>query len=202
MKNLGLILAVIALVGLLVAAGCSPKRVSRIPEDSVTDLSGKWNDTDSRLVSEEMIGDCLVSPWKTRFVEQHQKKPTVIVGVVQNKSTEHIAIDTFIGDMERAFINSDEVTVVASAAEREQLREERQDQQTYASEETMKKWGRELGADFLLGGTISSILDEDRGEKVVFYQVDLTLIDLESNAKVWLGQKKIKKYIGRARMSY
>ena len=104
--------------------------------------------------------------------------------------------------MERAFINTGEVTVVASKDEREQIRDERQDQQTYSSEETMKRWGRESGADYMLGGTISSITDQDRGDKVVFYQVDLTLIDLENNAKVWLGQKKIKKYIERASLSY
>jgi hypothetical protein len=53
----------------------------------------------------------------------------------------------------------------------------------------------------MLGGLISSITDETKGEKVVFYQVDLTLYDLETNAKVWTGQKKIKKYIGRKKMS-
>ena len=37
------------------------------------------------------------------------------------------------------------------------------------------------------------------GTAVVYYQVDLTLINLESNAKVWIGQKKIKKFIGRGR---
>jgi hypothetical protein len=30
---------------------------------------------------------------------------------------------------------------------------------------------------------------------VIFYQVDMTLIDLERNTKVWQGQQKIKKYI-------
>jgi uncharacterized protein (TIGR02722 family) len=187
---------------LVLAAGCAPrKQVQRIPEDSVTDLSGYWNDTDSRLVAEEMIGDCLTGTWKTEHLEKQREKPVVIVGVVRNKTDEHIAVETFIGDIERAMINAEDVTVVASAEEREGLRDEREDQQKYASEETMKQWGREVGADYMLGGIISSIADEVEGEKVIFYQVDLTLYDLETSAKVWTGQKKIKKYIGRSKMS-
>ena len=193
---------VLALCCLGLASGCAPKKqVQRIPTDSVTDLSGYWNDTDSRLVAEEMIGDCLTGGWKSNHMMETSKKPVVIVGVVRNKTDEHIAVETFIGDIERAMINSNEVTVVASAEERAAIREERDDQQQYSSEETMKRWGKEVGADFMLGGLISSITDEIEGEKVVFYQVDLTLYDLETNAKAWTGQKKIKKYIGRSKMS-
>ena len=194
-----LLLAVVAAGAL----GCSSaKQVTRIDPDSTVDLSGRWNDTDSRMVSETMIANCLTSPWKSRHRDTSGERPTVIVGVVRNKTSEHITVDTFIGDMERAFINSGDVTVVASAEEREQIREERADQHTYASDETVSQWGRELGADYLMSGTISSITDEEGGEKVVFYQIDLTLIDLENNTKVWLGQEKIKKYIGRAKVSY
>ena len=182
-------------------AGCaSPKTVTRIDENSTVDLSGNWNDTDSRLVSEEMVTDCLSKPWKAQARAARQRKPIVIVGQVRNKSSEHIATGTFIGDIERAFVNSGEAEVVADAEERADVREERADQQTNASDETMKQWGREHGADYMLSGEINSITDEVGGEKVVFYQVDLTLIDLESNAKSWIGQKKIKKYVGHARI--
>ena len=183
-------------------AGCAKKQVTRIAEDSTVDLSGRWNDTDSRLVAEEMIRDCLSRPWKTKAWEERKRKPTVIVGVIRNRSSEHIATGTFIGDIERAFINSGEVDVVASAEEREAVRDERSDQQSNALEETVKKFGREKGADYMLGGSINSITDEEKGERVVFYQVDLDLVDLESNAKTWLGQKKIKKYVGKKKVSF
>jgi uncharacterized protein (TIGR02722 family) len=201
MRRTPTIAAVAALCVLALMMSCAPKKVQRISEDSVTDLSGYWNDTDSRLVAEEMISDCLTGSWRPRHWEKEKEKPVVIVGIVRNKTDEHIAVGTFIGDIERAMINSEEVTVVASVEEREGIRDERQDQQRYSSEETVKQWGREVGADYMLGGLISSITDETKGEKVVFYQVDLTLYDLETNAKVWTGQKKIKKYIGRKKMS-
>jgi uncharacterized protein (TIGR02722 family) len=185
-----LIIAV-ALAGI---SACGQK-VTRVESDTVTDLSGNWNDTDSRLVADEMIQDALSQSWLTRFNREQGKPPTVIVGEVRNLSHEHINTRTFISDMERALINSGEVEFVASSEERQEVRAERKDQDLHASEETRKAMGQEIGADFMLKGSINTIIDAVSGEQVRFYQVDLTLIDLANNRKVWVGQKKIKKTI-------
>jgi penicillin-binding protein activator len=175
---------------------CTTSReVSRIDANSQVDLSGRWNDTDSRLVSEEMISDALSRIWLSNFVEANQKKPVIIVGLIKNKTHEIISTDTFIKDMEREFINSGKATIVQAGDEREKLRDERADQQEYASAETVKRWRQEKGADFMLQGTVNSIVDGSGDDKVIFYQVDLELNDLETNEKVWLGTKKIKKLV-------
>jgi uncharacterized protein (TIGR02722 family) len=197
MRTNALSLAMIFFVLLTMSIGCSKKVVTRVETDEVIDLSGRWNDTDSRLVSEEMILDCLTRPWTAHHWEEYNKRPIIIVGQIRNKTSEHIAVDTFIGDIERAIINSGEAEVVASMEEREQIRDERADQQTFSSPETMKAWGQEHGADYMLAGVINSIEDQEEGERVVFYQVDLNLIHLEKNTKIWQGQKKIKKYIAQ-----
>lgn len=181
---------------LLGTVGCSSsKKVSRVDENQQIDLSGRWNDTDSRLVSEEMVKDALNRTWLTDYIEAKSKKPTVIVGIVKNKSSEHISTETFIKDIEREFVNSGKLKVVQGGEAREQLRNERADQQDFASNSTTKKWGMEKGADFILQGTINSITDSNTKQKVVYYQVDLELTDLESNEKVWIGTKKIKKVV-------
>jgi penicillin-binding protein activator len=170
--------------------------VTRVPVDTTVDLSGRWNDVDSREVSEAMIQDALNHPWITEWMTAHNsKKPVIIVGVVRNKTTEHVPVGTFIGDIERAMVNSGKVDVVATAAERADLRSEGQDQWQNATEETVKQMGRELGADFMLGGGIDQIQDREGGQKVLFYQVDLSLVNIETNQKAWLGQHKIKKVV-------
>ncbi|MBU1638613.1 penicillin-binding protein activator LpoB [bacterium] len=182
----------------LVIGGCSGgKKVSRIDTEEMVDLSGNWNDTDSRLVADEMISDALAKPWLTNFLRNNGVNPAVIVGAIRNLSDEHIAVGTFVGDIERAFVNSGTVRVVADTEERGGIREERQDQQANASPETMKEFGLELGADYMLMGEINKITDQEGKEKVAFYQVDLSLTHIQTNEKVWLGQKKIKKYIAR-----
>ena len=191
-RRLGMLLPVIAMSFML--AACNPT-VTRVESDTVTDLSGNWNDTDSRLVAQEMIQDVLSRNWLTKFNRDNGKAPTVIVGTVRNLSHEHINTRTFIADMERELINSGEVEFVASAEAREEVRSEVKDQDLNATEETRKAMGNEVGADFMLQGSINSIVDAVSGEQARFYQIDLTLIELGSNRKVWVGQKKIKKTV-------
>lgn len=196
--ELGRVVPVIALSAvMLFAAGCNPK-VTRVDSGAVTDLSGKWNDTDSQLVSREMIDDVLSRRWLSTFNRKAGKAPTVIVGTVRNLSHEHINTRTFISDLEKELINSGEVDFVASASERNEIRDERRDMDLNASENTRKAMGNETGADFMLKGTINTIVDAISGEQARFYQIDMTLIDLESNRKVWVGQKKIKKTVEKS----
>jgi len=184
---------------LIILSGCAGGRtVKRISTTEVTDLSGRWNDTDARLVAEEMIKDMVSRPWLSNFHKNKGENPVVIVGTIRNMSTEHVNMELFTKDMERELINSGQVQFVASKIEREEIREERLDQQMYASMETAKKLGEEVGADFVLIGTFKSVEDVLEGKKAILYSVDLELVDVEKNLKVWIGNKKIKKLIEQA----
>ncbi len=185
----------------LLVAGCGTK-VTRIDVDETVDLSGAWNDTDSRLVAEEMIADALSHPWTSDFSDQRGRAPSVIVGTVRNFSHEHINMNTFVADMERALLNSGRIEFVASRDERGEIREERTDQDLNASEETRSEAGQETGADFMLKGQINTIIDAEANKQVRYYQVDLSMISLADNRKVWLGQKKIKKLVENASVRY
>ena len=188
------------LIGIIVLSGCSSsKQVTRIDPGTTVDLSGRWNDTDSRMVADEIIGDCLNHPWINDHGISAGGKPVVIVGGIRNKSMEHIAVATFIFDIEQAFINSGKVRTVLSASERGEIREERADQGEFAALETVKQMGREHGADYMMTGEINTIEDREEGKQVVFYQTNLTLTNIETNEKIWIGTKKIKKFIGRGK---
>ena len=181
----------------LCAVGCSTK-VTRLEAGEVRDLSGAWNDSDSRLVSEEMIGDMLEGLWLREYAGSG--RPAVIVGELRNLSHEHINLATFVADIERAVINSGRVEFVASRTERGEIRDERKDQDLHAREDTRKAMGQERGADFMLQGSINTIIDASGKTQVRYYQVDLTLISLTDNRKVWVGQKKIKKLVENSKL--
>ncbi len=183
-----------------VTSCATPSRtVQRTAADTQIDLSGRWNDTDARLVAEEMISDVTVRPWLSRFNQSAGREPVVIVGDVRNLSSEHIDTTPFIRDMERELINSGLVRFVAGESAREQIRRERLDQQTQAREETMARLGAETGADFMLQGSISSTTDAIDGLRAVAYQVNMELISIETNEIVWIGTKEIKKLIEQRR---
>lgn len=184
----------LGLAGLLAACATTPK-VTRVDAGETIDLSGNWNDTDSRQVAEEMVKDSLARPWLTDFQTEKKTKPRVIVGLVGNKSNEHISTETFVKDLERELTNSGQVRFVASKEQREEIREERTDQAKNASVKTAKSMGQEYGADFMLKGQINTIDDQAGKEQLRYYQVELEMIDLLTNEKVWIGQKKIKKTV-------
>ena len=185
---------------LFTATGCFSKRVTRIEPTAVTDLSGRWNDTDSRLVANQLVEQALAAGWAKRYTDLHGgETPAVIIGTFANRTMEHIAVGTFVKDIEKALITTGAARVVASSGERVELRAERKDQQQHARADTRTRPGQELGARYALTGELQAIEDVDGRERVVFYQVDAALVDLETNTKVWVGQHKIKKYVERAR---
>lgn len=201
MKSLKLVAAVFVAAGFLSA--CGETQVTRMDVGEVKDISGRWNDTDSRLVAEEMIKDSLSRQWLPGFTGANAgKNPVVIVGTVRNQSAEHIATDTFVEDLQRELINSGRVNFVASKNERGEVRDERLDQDTNASDDTRKANGQESGADFMMSGTINSIVDKEGGRAVVFYQINLKLLNMKTNQIVWNGQKKLKKFVEQSKASW
>jgi uncharacterized protein (TIGR02722 family) len=193
MKNV--YLAVMALVVAGTSISCSHK-VTRIDPQEQIDLSGRWNNTDSRLAAEQLIEQVLHEKWVGEHQEGHNgQRPVVIVGFVTNKSHEHIEAETFVTDVEQSFIRSGRVRLVQGGKKRDELRAEKADQQTNASASSMKKFGLEQGADYIMQGSINSIVDSQKRRKVVYYQINLELTNIQSNEVVWLGDKKIAKYV-------
>ena len=190
----------VAILSALALASCATGRtVTRVSADTQVDLSGRWNDTDAQQVAQAMITDIVARPWLGDFTSENNRKPVVIVGEVKNRSSEHIETLVFTKSLERELINSGKVKFVASSDERGGVQAELMSQQSEASPDTMKRLGQATGADFYLGGVITSVTDAVEGEKVVFYKVNLELINIETSEKVWIGDKQIKKVIGQSK---
>ena len=199
-SQLGILLLLTIFTLSLGLTGCG-KKVSRRSAGEQIDLSGRWNDTDSQLVSKEMIEDSLSWPWIEDWGKKTGKKPTVMAYAVKNRSLEHINTQTFMKDLERAFLRSGRVRVVADRDQQADVRDERANQQIGLTANPAAV-GKELGADFVLTGVLNSIVDKEGGEKVVFYQANLELISVETNEKVWIGDKKIKKFVDQSAVKF
>lgn len=195
---------VFLVLALSLVAGCGPSReTTRVDSETQTDLSGRWNETDSRKVADKMVGGMLESAWLQRWTRNHEGRPTLIVGPIRNKTMQHIDEEIFIKDIERNLVNSGQVQFVAAKDERKAIRAEREDQQKRATMESAAAMAQEIGADYMVLGTISSNVQENlEGDKVsLFYTVNLELINIEKNIKAWLGEKEIKKIVERSSAS-
>lgn len=197
-----IVIAITVIVSIMFSSCGSQQQgpsVQRVDHNTVADLSGRWNDVDAQMVSKEMINQMLEAQWLPKFKYENGVDPVLIVGKVKNKTSEHINTEVFTKEIEKACVNSGMVQFVASSDEREEIRQERIEQQSNASLETAKQIGNETGADFMLKGVISSIEDAVDGKKVVYYQTNLELVDVETNKVVWMGDNKIKKFISRSK---
>jgi uncharacterized protein (TIGR02722 family) len=197
MKKLGaaLVLAAFALMSCV----STNSSVSRVDADKQVDLSGYWNDTDVKIVCDSLVQEVLASPRLASFSKKAGKLPVVIVGKFKNDSDEHIDTSIITTKVEAALINSGLVDFVASKSEREGVREEREDQQSWSSEDSAKELANETGADFMLIGAVKTIVDRAGGVSTRTYYVSYQLVDIESNKKVFMGENSsIKKVIKRA----
>jgi uncharacterized protein (TIGR02722 family) len=179
----------------LVLTNCNQRIVSRIEPTTPTDLSGRWNDSDSKLVAEKMVEEFLSSEKFKEYSKTLGHNPAIIVGLIRNKTSEHIDSDTYVRKFEVAIFNSGVADMLESGDFRDKLRLERVQQQDFASGETMSKWGLETGADLMLFGDMTSQTDVYGNKKTVNYLTTLYLTDMETNKRIWYGQQEIKKFI-------
>ena len=181
-----------------VLTGCVSSTVERVDFDSQQDLSGYWNDTDARIVSNDLAEQLTDSSWYNRFIQENDRKPVIIIGSIRNNTDEHINTSIISKKLEISLINTGKVLSVANSSERKEIRDERDDQQINASIDSAKNIGNETAADFMLRGDIKTIVDSDGLKSVRTYFVTAELVDIETNTKIWLGEnstiKKVIKY--------
>lgn len=196
-------LSIIILVLLLVLAGCtSAVKVTRLDADAEIDLSGNWNDTDIQIVAESLVGSSMKANWIDQFRIRNGHNPVVIVGSILNRSSEHIDTAIIAKRFEMALINTGKVDMVADIAMRDELRDERESQQYFASEETAVALGKEIGADFILQGAVRTVVDQVSGKAVRTYYVSAELIDIETSRKVWVGEETVRKFIQQSKYTW
>jgi len=179
---------------LVLLASCS-RSVTRVNPDTQIDLSGRWNDSDSRMVADKMISDLLNSDRFKEYAKNAGRKPAIVVGLIKNKTSEHIDADNYVKKLEMAIYNSNLADLIESEEFRDKLRLERTEQQDFADPATVAKFGKEIGANLMLFGEMTSETDVYNSKRVVNYVTTLYLTDMETNKRVWYGQQEIKKLV-------
>jgi uncharacterized protein (TIGR02722 family) len=192
------ILGIFGAFFLLFSCSSGPK-VQRVDSSTQSDLSGYWNDTDLKTVCQSLVDDCLNSPRVAQAISaMGGKRPVVLVGSFKNESSEHIDTSIITSRMETTIFNSGKMDFVAGGGVRDELRAERQDQQANASEASAAALAKETGADFMLFGSVKTIVDRAGNKTVRTYYVYAEMTNVETNQRMWMGENsEIKKMITR-----
>lgn len=179
---------------IIVLVSCA-RTVTRIEPNTQIDLSGRWNDSDSRKVADQLIHDLFQSDTFKKYTDGLARKPVIAIGMIKNKTSEHIDAGNFVKRFEIVIHNSGMAELVESSVFRDKLRLERAEQQDFSDPKTVAKWGKEIGADVMLFGEINSEIDTYSKKRVVNYITTFFLTDIETNKRVWYGQNEIKKFV-------
>jgi uncharacterized protein (TIGR02722 family) len=178
----------------LFSVSCS-RTVTRVDPSSQIDLSGRWNDSDSRKVADQMIHDLFKSDAFKKYAEGLGRKPVIVVGTIRNKTSEHIDAGNFVKKFELVIHQSGLAELVESEEFRDKLRKERAEQQDFADPATVARWGKETGANLMLFGEMNSETDVYNKKRVTNYITTLFLTDVETSKRIWYGQNEIKKLV-------
>jgi len=195
------IMGIIGIALLLLVSCASKPKVSYVESGSQTDISGYWNDSDVKRVCESLINDCLNSPRVSQAIAaMGGRTPMVLVGTFANESSEHIDTAIITSTMEAAIFNSGKMDFVAGGKTREEIRAERQAQADlgYTSDNTLASMTNETGADFMLTGTIRTIIQKEGNESIRTYFVNAEMTNMETTQRMWMqANSDIKKRIVR-----
>lgn len=189
------------LVAGLAATACGPTRsVTRTAPGATQggDLSGYWNDIDAEQVAATMIDQCLSAAWISNHqAEQGGDRPVIkLMGVIKRTDDRYVNEQYFSKQLERQLLNSGKVRVVAAEGQEGINVRERDRQAEHASDDSAKSQGQELGSDYTLQTIVNSQNESDgSGRSVRAYLVNMELVNTETNEKVWIGEKKIRKTI-------
>jgi uncharacterized protein (TIGR02722 family) len=201
----GSLVLVVCLAVMFAFSGCASTGAARVDANAQIDLTGKWNDTDVRKVSDDLLNKFFDSPAFDRYINTFQDKnrgelPTVIVGNFKNTSSEHIDTSIMSSIIRAAIINSGKLEFVEGGSAREELRAERQDQQGNASESSAAALGNETGANLMLQGTVKSIVEKQGNQTLRSYFVTASITNLETSRILWEGNNdKVKKLFTQAK---
>jgi uncharacterized protein (TIGR02722 family) len=189
-------------VSLFLSCGSVPS-VSRVSSSSLTDLSGYWNNTDVRIVCTGLIDSCLNSSRIAQFTKEKGRIPRVKIGTFKNNTDEHLDPAIIPNTMKVVITNSGRAEFIANSATQNELRAEKQDQLGNTSDDSAASIGKETGADFMLTGSVKTIVDRAGLTSTRTYIVSAELTHIETGVIYWTDENsEIKKIIQQPKVKF
>ncbi len=186
--------AVMLCSAMLIISGCMASTTTLNPEDEVHyDASYDFSD-------KKQIVDSLVNPLlEASHLFPRQVKPILIVYPVVNETSEHISTDAITDEIRMKLINSGRIRFINEHQRENIMRETRYQNQGFVDPSSRVEQGRQLGADYILSGTLRSIKKKQPkqwrlyAKERIYYSLDLTMTDLKTGEIVYADQAELAR---------
>jgi penicillin-binding protein activator len=197
-------LVTLSLLALAVAPGCSSTHYGN-PSDTET-INVDWGSTDLQMTSQKMVKSLLEAPQLAYLADPNKgqdQRIRVYMGGVKNETKEHINTASITDLVRTDLFSSGKFRFVGDA----QAQQEVSDQVHFQTEAgkvdpaQVKKFGKQLGAEVVIYGTLSSIEKqqgrsiESGGSKLenTYYLFILNCVNVETNEIIWTDKQEITK---------
>lgn len=174
---------------------CGPKAVRG---QDVAGLDDKAMSTglDKRDL-EKMLHENMEAMQTSAVVQRWQKesRPAVSVIPLRNETSEHIdsALDALLSDIETTLVNAGHVRVI-SMEEQPKLVEEIKRQYAGAFDPSqVAKWGKQVGARYIVTGKVYSADERQDGERRVQYFLFIQVLDVETGEVLFQRKTSVTK---------
>lgn len=177
---------------LMLAACGGPRAFTRgeyADPNAIELLSDQFNENDLQLIAKKMTASLTDSA----AVAAIPGKPVVVVGKFRNKTSEHIDMES-LADKVRVELQKKNRFAFVNKVARDEISQEYDHQQSgYVRSDQAKGPGKQAGADYLLTGSIASIVQEVGADKIVYYKMTMELTNLTSSIIEWTEEKELRK---------
>ncbi|MGE6649469.1 penicillin-binding protein activator LpoB [Shewanella colwelliana] len=188
MKKLNLIFIIAVAIGL---AGCQSK-VQYGDATEVETVNENFGSTDLQAITAKMVDSMLTFPPIVAMTAND--RPIIFVDKIKNKTSEHIDTESVTDSISNKLLRSGKfrfIDMTKVDAVRKQL--DYQNNSGMVDPSTAINFGRQIGAQFMLYGNLSSIVKQDGSTKDVYYKMTMRLMDLETGLIEWSDEKEIRK---------
>ena len=194
------ILTVAVIIVALTFSSCATKKVYTkgryISPEEVKLLSDKFVESDLQLISDQLSQSLLASD----VLSSQKRKPAIIISLFTNGTDEHIDILSLTNKIRTELFKSGHFTFLNERLRKELAKEYEYAAAGYVDPETAKMKGKQIGADWLISGHISSIKQPVGRKEIVYYKTTLEVTNLETSEILWTDEVEIKKAYTRKRV--
>lgn len=178
---------------LFTAVACSgPRAYTRgtYEDPNVIEMLGdQFNENDLQLIAKKMVDSMSTHP----SFQQIPGRPLLIIGKVKNNTSEHIDMNSLADKVRVNLMRQGKFAFVNKDAREEIAQEYEYQQSGYVKAGEAKGPGQQASADYLLTGSISSIIQEVGSDKLVYYKMTMELTNLKSGVIEWTDEKELRK---------
>jgi uncharacterized protein (TIGR02722 family) len=123
-----------------------------------------------------------------------KSRPVMFVDRIKNKTSEHIDTESITDTVSTRLLRSGKFRFVDMTKVEDVYRQlDYQSDSGLVDPKTAVKVGKQIGAQYMLYGNLSSIVKRTEDKKDVYYKFTMKLMHLETGLVEWSDEKEIRK---------